>query len=333
MYDITHAAYIDSETVVTTGSWQKLNWREQSRGMFFISRYYLLMRLASVAAEFYVDDVSMKRIVTAISGLSHLEGKTVSICADGVTLASEVVASGAITIDDDAHTIHIGLPYDSIVEPMKLHAGAEGGTARGKQQRIDKVTVAFYETGNGVQMGPDADNLLDVQGLTDGALTTEDLDFEFQGDWKKEATIYIKQSDPVPMTIRAISALRPGARMIEVVPYCSEHAVDVLKRNIAEKRLTIGLPNDWQETAKEWEATGPAYTLIVDGTIVACAGVVLIGGHRGEAWSVMSSLIGRNRKALFKAIKEGLDKIIRDFHLVRVQSTVFEGVECGLPIS
>ena len=144
------------------------------------------------------------KVNAAITGLGHLEGKSVASLIDGYVGAAKTVSSGGITTTYYGNTFQVGLPYDSIVEPMKLHSGSKLGTARGKKQRVNKLTCCFYETGNGVEAGPDSTKLLDVQELTAGSLNTVDAQFEFGGDWDEEATVYIKQSDPLPMTILAL---------------------------------------------------------------------------------------------------------------------------------
>ncbi|WP_204311451.1 hypothetical protein, partial [Stenotrophomonas maltophilia] len=47
---------------------------------------------------------------TTISGLGHLEGKTVSILADGNVAPQAVVSGGSITLDGPSLVVHVGLP-------------------------------------------------------------------------------------------------------------------------------------------------------------------------------------------------------------------------------
>ena len=128
-----------------------------------------------------------------------------AILIDGAVAPQEEVSGNEITIDWYGNLIHIGLPYQSIVEPMKLHAGAHLGTARGKLQKITKLIVAFYET-IGCKAGPDQDNLYKIPFGTGAQpeLFTGDKEFEFPGNWEKGATISIVQDQPLPMTILAI---------------------------------------------------------------------------------------------------------------------------------
>jgi len=138
---------------------------------------------------------------TTFTGLDHLEGETVAVLADGEYVGTETVSSGSITIDDAASKVHIGLPYTSILEPMKVVPSIQSGAVRSKQQRINKLWVNFYQTGDGVQYGPDQSHLYSFNGLTSGSLTTDALDVTFPGDWSDEATISIVQSEPLPCTV------------------------------------------------------------------------------------------------------------------------------------
>lgn len=68
---------------------------------------------------------------TLWSGLDHLEGETVSIVADGEVRKNQQIISGAITLDEAATTIQIGLPFTHIIEPLPpSELGAAGGGRR-----------------------------------------------------------------------------------------------------------------------------------------------------------------------------------------------------------
>ena len=57
-------------------------------------------------------------MVTAVSGLTHLEGETVQIRGDGAILPDEVVASGAITLDFASGEVVVGLPYTTTIKTL-----------------------------------------------------------------------------------------------------------------------------------------------------------------------------------------------------------------------
>jgi hypothetical protein len=160
----------------------------------------------SIEDAFFVDSglTYDGTATTSISGLDHLEGESVAVLADGVNITGKTVSSGAISLTTAASTVHIGLGYTSIVEPMKLNVGHELGTARGKKQRIHKILAAFYETGDGVEYGPDTSNLKDITGFTSGSLTTDDLTEIWHDGFDTALTIVIQQADPLPMTLMGL---------------------------------------------------------------------------------------------------------------------------------
>ncbi|MCB9982438.1 MAG: hypothetical protein H6861_02015 [Rhodospirillales bacterium] len=68
---------------------------------------------------------------TVWSGLDHLDGKEVSIVADGEVVDNQTVTGGQITLAEAASTIEVGLAYTHIVEPLPpSDIGASGGGRR-----------------------------------------------------------------------------------------------------------------------------------------------------------------------------------------------------------
>jgi len=148
---------------------------------------------------------------TSISGLSHLEGETVSILADGATHADKVVSSGAITLDRSSTKVVVGLSYDSILQTMRLEGGAAEGTSQGKTKRISKVVLRLFET-VGVKVGPSLSNLETVPFRTTSSLLSSPVDtllagdktIEFRDDYNSDGFIFIKQDQPLPCSVLAI---------------------------------------------------------------------------------------------------------------------------------
>jgi hypothetical protein len=146
------------------------------------------------------------QVIRTIDGLDHLEGKEVDILADGAVVPRETVDSdGEITMDWYGNTVHVGLPYTSIIEPMKPSINTQQGTNRGKPQTINKLTLLFYETVGG-KFGPDVDNLKKIKFGTgiQPSLFTGDKNVEFSGNYDDGATITIVQDQPLPMTVLGI---------------------------------------------------------------------------------------------------------------------------------
>jgi len=141
---------------------------------------------------------------TTISGLDHLEGKTVSILADGIVVADQVVSgSGTITLTTAASKVHVGLPYTSKLQSMRIEAGSAEGTAQSKIKKIRKVAVRLLES-SGFKIGPN-ENKLDTK-ATGTELFTGDVEILFKGGWETEGKIMVVQEQPLPLTVLAMIA-------------------------------------------------------------------------------------------------------------------------------
>ncbi len=145
--------------------------------------------------------------VDEISGLGHLEGKTVSILADGNVEAQKTVASGAITISHPATKIHVGLPIQADIQTLNLELGQP--TQQGKKKSISEVTLRVEESRGG-KIGYDADHLTEFKQRayepygTATSLKTGDIQVTMPSTWRSEGSIFFRQDDPLPMTLLAV---------------------------------------------------------------------------------------------------------------------------------
>jgi len=153
----------------------------------------------------YTSGGTAQKVTNTVSGLSHLEGKSVAILMDGARHPQKIVASGAISLSRYGNLIHAGLPATTIIEPMKLKVDTGSGTSTGRKQKITKLRALFYETYS-VESGPDTDNLNEIEFGTGATPTlfTGMKEIEHDGDWGEEAEICFVSSTPFPMTILAI---------------------------------------------------------------------------------------------------------------------------------
>jgi hypothetical protein len=148
--------------------------------------------------------------VTSISGLSHLEGQTVAILADGSTHPRKTVTSGSISLDRSASKVKVGLPYTSLLQTMRLDAGSQDGTSQGKTKRIFDITLRIYES-IGIEVGPDLNNMERIPfrssaTLMDQAIPvfTGDKEIEFRGNYETDGYVYVRQDQPLPLTILSL---------------------------------------------------------------------------------------------------------------------------------
>lgn len=160
----------------------------------------------------YISGGTVREAVTTISGLSHLEGESVSILANGAVQASKTVSSGSITLDTRASIVHAGLAYTSQLETQRIEAGSLDGTAQGKIKRIHEVILRIYRS-LGIEVGR-RDGEIDVIPFRDSsdamdaapALFSGDLRVDFSEGFDRKGTVYFRQQQPLPLTVLGVFA-------------------------------------------------------------------------------------------------------------------------------
>jgi hypothetical protein len=145
-----------------------------------------------------------------ITGLDHLEGQTVSVLANGSTHPDRTVSGGSITLARSSTKVKVGLPYTSILQTMRLDAGSQNGTSQAKTKRIYNITVRLYES-IGVEVGPNLSNMESIPfrssaQLMDTAIPvyTGDKEVEFRGNYETDGYIYVRQTQPLPLTVLSL---------------------------------------------------------------------------------------------------------------------------------
>lgn len=162
---------------------------------------------------FFVDSgIIYKGILTdTITELGHLEGKIVSILADGEVLESQRVVNGQITLATQAKNVRAGLGYTSKVTPMRMDVNTQTGTTHGSIKKISEIVISFHDT-VGAKYGASDTELFDIDFDKTGLRNTSDVEGLFTGDitvafdggFDIDDQLVISQSDPLPCTVRAI---------------------------------------------------------------------------------------------------------------------------------
>ena len=148
--------------------------------------------------------------VTSLSGLWHLPGEEISVLANGASHPDRTVADGEISLAFSATSAAVGYGYTSEMQTLRLEAGSVDGTSQGKPKRIHAITLRLYRT-VGLEVGPaaaDVDRIYfrDSSMSMDQAvpLFTGDKTVEFPGGFEDDDRIYVRQTQPLPMTILAL---------------------------------------------------------------------------------------------------------------------------------
>ena len=179
-------------------------------------RYIELMKPFDFASDtrnaFFVDSglAYSGSSTSSLSGLFHLEDEEVQVLANGATHPDVTVASGSVALTFAATTAAVGYSYTSSMQTMRLEAGSADGTSQGKPKRIHGITMRIYET-VGIEVGSNASNadripFRDSSMAMDQAvpLFTGDKDIEFPGGYDNDDRIFVRQDQPLPMTVLAL---------------------------------------------------------------------------------------------------------------------------------
>lgn len=135
----------------------------------------------------------------AITGLSHLEGETVRIIADGVLLPDQVVSGGAVAAAGSV--FEVGLNYTATVVPARPDVAINGVTSQGVPKSWGQVHVRVLNTvgikinGNRSFVGASQDYTAvaptEETGFIEANLLGVDIDSQ----------LTIEQDLPFPMTV------------------------------------------------------------------------------------------------------------------------------------
>tara|TARA_R100001443_G_scaffold15093_2_gene24910 strand:- start:8596 stop:10968 length:2373 start_codon:yes stop_codon:yes gene_type:complete len=147
---------------------------------------------------------------TAMTGLWHLEGQIISITANGAAHAVRTVSGGDVTLSYDSTLAVMGLGYNSNMKTLRLEAGSVDGTSQGKPKRLHGVTVRLLNT-VGLDVGPNSSTLESVP-FRDSSMAaseavplfTGDKEVEFTGTFYDNDTVFIRQTQALPLTVLAI---------------------------------------------------------------------------------------------------------------------------------
>jgi hypothetical protein len=148
--------------------------------------------------------------IGSLKGLYHLEGETVTVLANGASHPDRVVADGGVSLAYNSTTAAIGYGYTSSMQTMRIEAGSADGTSQGKPKRIHAITLRLHET-VGIEVGnsPSENDRIffrDSSMAMDQAvpLFTGDKDIEFPGGYDEDDRLYIRQTQPLPMSVLAL---------------------------------------------------------------------------------------------------------------------------------
>lgn len=145
-----------------------------------------------------------------ISGLDHLEGRTVSILSDASVHQQRVVTGGTITLSSPGGVVQVGLPYRAMLETLEVNAPG-GEPIRGSKKLIQSVGLLLNDS-RGIKAGSNLDYLdvlaqREFENYGDPTLPLTGYGtIPVSSEWGTDSGhVYIVSDDPLPCEILAIT--------------------------------------------------------------------------------------------------------------------------------
>lgn len=181
------------------------------RGVRYVER--LKERRVATLADTFVVDAGLAYSgapVNAVVGLYHLEGKTVSILADGAVMPQQVVTNATVSIPQGqtASKINVGLPITADMQtlPLTYDALAFG---EGIEKNVNRAYLRVVAS-SGISAGPDFSTLRQYKQRTTEPYgsppnpVTKNIEIDIDPSWNEDGSICVRQTDPLPLTISAL---------------------------------------------------------------------------------------------------------------------------------
>lgn len=148
---------------------------------------------------------------STITGLSWLEGKEVSILANGCVLPNQVVQNGTVKLVNPATHVIVGLPITSELQTLPLAIQlADGSYGTGHRKNINQIWVRVDQSSS-LLAGPDFEHLTETRPRFDEAMgTPPDLrdgtrTAVLHPRWNDEGQLCIRQTNPLPLKVVSIA--------------------------------------------------------------------------------------------------------------------------------
>lgn len=153
------------------------------------------------------DGRAANKKAKVLTGLDHLNGMTVRVVADGAVQPDMEVKDGSITLNQEALVVHVGLPYVSEMETLRV-VGPDASLF-GRKTICRSVGILCRDT-RSVNAGTEWNQLYEVKMRSNERygdpikMRTGWFDLGVSTTWTKDCHICVQQKDPLPITILSL---------------------------------------------------------------------------------------------------------------------------------
>lgn len=169
------------------------------------------MPMTAIEDAFFVDcgvTRSSAEPVEVVSGLGHLEGREVSVLADGSPVEGMVVKNGSITLPYAAKKVQAGLRFSSVLALLPVEADTKAGSTLGKMRAYGKCLVRLFRSVGG-KYGSREDELYDLPFLPSYygepcEPFSGDIEFNPNSGQEADTTVWLVQDRPMPFHVVSV---------------------------------------------------------------------------------------------------------------------------------
>lgn len=152
--------------------------------------------------------------VTRITGLGHLEGKTVQILADGAEHPEQVVSGAGVDLETPCTHAVAGLAYSSLLSPMPIETDTQNGSSMLRRKNVAELRIRVMDSvGGEVRSGSGPWREIISRDIAADEVSyriepkSEAVQINPESGFEKETSIEIRQERPLPLTVASITAL------------------------------------------------------------------------------------------------------------------------------
>jgi hypothetical protein len=159
----------------------------------------------------YVDDTGfMRKVVTSVTGLDHLEGmENIVALVNGNVVKDVTITSGTFTDDVGFSRLHVGIGYESRADLLPLELGTSSGKRlikgiSGMKVLVENTRGLYYSS------NPDTQPYMEYRPRSDEApykpnkLINGTIDLDTLTDANADGKFSFKSIDPLPQRINSV---------------------------------------------------------------------------------------------------------------------------------
>lgn len=148
---------------------------------------------------------SLNSTFSFVTGLDHLEGRTVQILGDGNILDEKVVTNGRVNLSRDCSYVVAGLGFTGVLRTLPITASDT--VVENKRKNVRAVAVRLYNS-RGLEFGDEAgDQLFPINNRAEDGVVTAPVfkngiyEVSIASSFELDGSILIKKEGPVSATV------------------------------------------------------------------------------------------------------------------------------------